>query len=127
MTAKAEDRLMTARELATYMHLNERTVLRLAAEGGLPGVKIAGQWRFKREVIDAWLVARMSASSDEAGPLDPATIPDGTRVPLADLLDAEAVIADLQARDRAQTIESLVQKAFERGFVTDKPWLIGAL
>ena len=35
-----EDRLMTAKQLATYLSVNERTVLTLVAKGALPGVKI---------------------------------------------------------------------------------------
>src|SRR5215813_10025107 len=104
MSSKPDDRLMTAREIADYMQMNERTVLKLANEGALPGVSIAGQWRFKRDVIDAWLLERMAVSSDDAVALDPAAIPSGTDVPLVDLLDVESVVADLGARDRAQAI-----------------------
>jgi excisionase family DNA binding protein len=127
MSSKPDDRLLTPREIAVYLQMNERTVLRLSADGALPGAQIAGQWRFKREVIDAWLIERMGVSSDDSVELDPAAIPDGARVPLSDLLDVESVIADLSARDRAQTIEALVQRAFERGYVSDKPWFIGAI
>src|SRR2546430_3530817 len=40
-----DDRLMTVKELAAYLNLNERTVLKLAAEGPLPAVKVGNQWR----------------------------------------------------------------------------------
>ncbi len=124
---KTEDRLLTAREIATYLQMNERTVLKLVSDGELPGAQIGGQWRFKRDVIDAWLVERMGVSSDDVADLDFAQIPDGTRLPLADLMDVESVVADIGAKDRAQAIEAMVQRAFERGFVTDKPWFIGAI
>jgi PTS system nitrogen regulatory IIA component len=128
MSSKTEDRLLTARELATYMQMSERTVLKLAGDGELPGVKIAGQWRFKREVVDEWLLERMGGvSSDDHAAIDPSAIPDGTRVPLSDLLDVESVVADIGKADRAQAIEVLVQRAFERAFITDKPWFIGAI
>jgi excisionase family DNA binding protein len=127
MTAKQEDRLLTAREIASYLQMQERTVLQLVADGVLPGAQLGGQWRFKREVVDAWLIERMGFSSDDEIDLDPAAIPDGARVPLGDLMDVESVVADLGAKDRAQAIESLVQRAFERGFVNDKPWFIGAI
>ncbi|HJZ85681.1 MAG TPA: PTS sugar transporter subunit IIA [Polyangia bacterium] len=127
MSSKPDDRLLTAREIAAYMQMGERTVLKLAEGGGLPGLRIAGQWRFKREVIDAWLVERMGVSSDDEAELDPAKIPDGTRLPLGELLDVESVLPDLSAKDRAQAIEALVQRAFERGFISDKPWFIGAI
>ena len=48
-----DDRLMTLKELAAYLNLNERTVLKLAAEGPLPAVKVGNQWRFRKAMIDA--------------------------------------------------------------------------
>src|SRR2546422_4908036 len=54
-----DDRLMTVKELAAYLNLNERTVLKLAAEGPLPAVKVGNQWRFRKAMIDAWLDDQM--------------------------------------------------------------------
>src|SRR2546425_7057817 len=54
-----DDRLMTVKELAAYLHLNERTVLKLAAEGPLPAVKVGNQWRVRKTMIDTWLVGQM--------------------------------------------------------------------
>jgi excisionase family DNA binding protein len=127
MTQKKEDRLLTAREMATYMQMPERTVLKLALAGDLPAVRLEGQWRFKRDVIDGWLVERMGVSSDDAEQLDASQIPDGTQVPLVDLLDVESVVPDLGGKDRAQAIEAMVQRALERGYIGDKAWFIGAL
>src|SRR2546427_12307314 len=50
-----DDRLMTVKELAAYLNLNERTVLKLAAEGPLPAVKVGNQWRVPRAMVDAWV------------------------------------------------------------------------
>src|SRR2546425_2197084 len=54
-----DDRLMTVKELAAYLNLNERTVLKLAAEGPLPAVKVGNQWRFREAMIGAWLDDQM--------------------------------------------------------------------
>src|SRR2546428_2669002 len=54
-----DDRLMTVKELAAYLHLNERTVLKLAAEGPLPAVKVGNQWRFRKAMIDTSLDDQM--------------------------------------------------------------------
>jgi excisionase family DNA binding protein len=107
--------------------MNERTVLKLAQAGELPGAQVGGQWRFKRNVIDAWLAERMGHSSDDVAQIEADKIPDGASVPLPDLLDVESVVSDLAAKDRAQAIEALVQRALERGFIGDKAWFIGAI
>src|SRR2546427_6417990 len=51
-----DDRLMTVKELAAYLNLNERTVLKLAAEGPLPAVKVGNQWRVLKSTIHTRLV-----------------------------------------------------------------------
>jgi excisionase family DNA binding protein len=49
------DEILTIQELAEYLKLNEKTAYRLAGEGKLPGFKVGGSWRFKREDIEAWI------------------------------------------------------------------------
>jgi len=46
---------MTVREVASYLHVDEKTIYRLATKRTLPGFKVAGTWRFKKEDIDAWI------------------------------------------------------------------------
>ena len=46
---------MTVRQVATYLNVNEKTVYRLAQKRELPGFKVAGAWRFRREDIDRWI------------------------------------------------------------------------
>lgn len=52
------DEIMTVRELAAYLKLNEKTAYRLAASGTLPGFKVGGSWRFRREEIGKWISAQ---------------------------------------------------------------------
>jgi len=35
--------------------MDEDTVYKLARSGQIPSIKIAGQWRFKKEVINKWI------------------------------------------------------------------------
>ncbi len=35
--------------------MDEHTVYKLARKGLIPSLKIAGQWRFKKDVIDKWI------------------------------------------------------------------------
>jgi len=47
--------IMTIKELSEYLKLNEKTAYRLASEGKLPGFKVGGSWRFRKEEIDRWI------------------------------------------------------------------------
>ncbi|HAS6054579.1 methylation-associated defense system helix-turn-helix domain-containing protein MAD1 [Vibrio vulnificus] len=49
------DRILTLKEVAAYLKLAEKTAYRLASEGKLPGFKVGGSWRFKREDLEAWI------------------------------------------------------------------------
>jgi excisionase family DNA binding protein len=52
---KMSDEILTIQELAEYLKLNEKTAYRLAAEKKLPGFKVGGSWRFKRDDLEAWI------------------------------------------------------------------------
>ncbi|HIF5593281.1 TPA: methylation-associated defense system helix-turn-helix domain-containing protein MAD1 [Vibrio parahaemolyticus] len=49
------DQILTLKDVAAYLKLAEKTAYRLASEGKLPGFKVGGSWRFKREDLEAWI------------------------------------------------------------------------
>ena len=51
-----KDEIMTIKDLSLYLKFNEKTIYKLTKQGKLPGVKIGGMWRFKKEAIDNWMM-----------------------------------------------------------------------
>jgi len=49
------DEILTIREVAELLKINEKTAYRLAAEGKIPGFKVGGSWRFERQEIARWI------------------------------------------------------------------------
>ena len=49
------ERILTVREVANMLKLNEKTVYRLAAEARLPAFKVGGSWRFRVKDLDSWI------------------------------------------------------------------------
>jgi excisionase family DNA binding protein len=47
---------LTLEEVAEYLNVDRFTVYRLLAQKELPAFKVGNQWRFKRELIEAWLM-----------------------------------------------------------------------
>jgi excisionase family DNA binding protein len=47
--------VMTPREAAEYLSVHVRTIYRLAKNGMIPGRKVGGGWRFKKETLERWL------------------------------------------------------------------------
>jgi len=50
-----EKEIMTVKQIAEYLQMDEHTIYKLARSGLIPSLKIAGQWRFKKDVIDKWI------------------------------------------------------------------------
>lgn len=114
---------MTAKEAADYLKLAERTLVRLAHEGKIPGVKIGGQWRFRRALLDEYLDTLASQSVATAG-----STPEGvTDVPLEEILTVDHIIPDLDASDRNSVIHTMVEHVTKLGLVKDHAWLEAAL
>jgi len=49
------EEILDADEVAKLLRVHPRTVMRLASQGQLPGFKVGGQWRFRREAIDEYI------------------------------------------------------------------------
>jgi PTS system nitrogen regulatory IIA component len=126
-TPSESDPLLTVKELAKYLRVNERTVLKLAGEGALPGVRVGNQWRFRKRLVDAWLDDQMIGVSparlreSKAGGVTPRTLA------LEHCLAPEQVVAALEATTAMAVIEELAGHAERLGLVRDKTWFTGAL
>lgn len=57
------DSVMTVKEVADYLRVNQRTVYRLAVERRLPGFKVGTNWRFKRSDIEGWIAGQSKDST----------------------------------------------------------------
>ena len=123
MSANAAEHLLSVRELSSFLQISERQVLRMAAQGTLPGVKIGVEWRFQKAAVEAWLAER----SGHEGEVDFHDIPDGAQLPLGDLLEEKSVVADLKAKDGESAIEALAARASDSGWLHDKAWFIKAV
>ncbi|OPX54856.1 DNA binding domain-containing protein, excisionase family [Oceanospirillum multiglobuliferum] len=57
MTEMIADTLfMNVKQVADYLHLNEKKVYALASEGQIPATKVTGKWLFPKKLVDRWLL-----------------------------------------------------------------------
>jgi len=61
--AEKKEKLLTVKDVAEYLQLDEHTIYRMARKKEIPAFKVAGQWRFKKELIEKWLEEKMGTSS----------------------------------------------------------------
>ena len=51
--------IMTTKEISKYLGVHEMTVYRWLKKGVIPGFKIGGRWRSKKDLLDAHLVHKI--------------------------------------------------------------------
>jgi DNA binding domain, excisionase family len=122
-----EDRLMTIKQLAGYLNLNERTVLRLVTDGALPGMKLGNQWRFRKAMIDTWLDDQMLGVTPRLVDEPKQVISARAMLELATCFEVSHILPELKATTKTGVVEELAGLAAELGLVRDKTWFIGAL
>lgn len=47
--------VMTLKEVALFLKVKPVTIYKLLSLKKIPGMKIMGAWRFKKELIDEWI------------------------------------------------------------------------
>lgn len=76
-----QENILTIREVADLLKINEKTVYKLAAASKIPGMKVGGSWRFDRAVITSWIKNQGAADlavneTREEEDLSGGTLPD---------------------------------------------------
>jgi excisionase family DNA binding protein len=59
--------IMTVREVADYLRLSEAKVYRLANEGNVPSFRLGKSWRFRRDLLDEWIIKETQQLLHEVG------------------------------------------------------------
>lgn len=68
---------MSVKQVAEYLHLNEKKIYALVNEGTIPATKVTGKWMFPRELVDRWML-----ESSHSGLLTDRLIISGSDDPL---------------------------------------------
>jgi excisionase family DNA binding protein len=51
-----QENLLTTAQVAEYLRVDKFTVYRLVTQKNIPAFKVGNQWRFNKDMIDAWLL-----------------------------------------------------------------------
>jgi PTS system nitrogen regulatory IIA component len=114
-TADNSGQIMTLGEVAAYLKLAQKTVLRLVHRGEIPCFKVASQWRFLRTVIDDWMLARIQGlPSSELARLIEGEQP---AVPVSRLLRPELIRLDIQPASKEEVLRQLIEPLLAAGII----------
>jgi len=55
--------VMDIRQASEYLGISADTLYRYASDGLIPAFKLGNRWRFKRSLLDGWMVEQSGGSS----------------------------------------------------------------
>ena len=80
-------KLLSTKEVAEFINVNEKMVYSLVSEKGLPATKITGKWLFPKHLVEQWVEANTinyPDNGDRLPPYDGLLIITGSNDPLLD-------------------------------------------
>lgn len=111
--------IMTLAEMADYLKIAKRSLLRMAQRGDIPATKVASQWRFMRSVVDDWLIGRMKALPDQE--LEALIRSEKLPLPLPALIRPELVRLQMRGAGKAAVMGELADIVLGAGLIREKP------
>jgi len=60
------EQLLTLEQVAEYLNVDKFTVYRLLNDKELPAFKVGNQWRFKRKMLENWLMKNSNVKRKDA-------------------------------------------------------------
>jgi len=112
-------KIMTLGEMADYLKIAKRSLLRMAQRGDIPATKVASQWRFMRSVVDDWLISRMKALPDRE--LETLIESDKLPLPLSALLRPELIRLDIEDTGKEAVLELLSELLVKAKLLGEDP------
>ncbi len=58
--------LLTTEQVARYLKVDKFTVYRLVTQRKIPAFRVGNQWRYKKKLIDAWLLENSNMDRRES-------------------------------------------------------------
>jgi len=56
-TAVMTDKWLTIDQIAEYLQVSKEKIYKLCQRRKMPAFKVGGQWRFKKMLVDQWVLA----------------------------------------------------------------------
>lgn len=110
--------ILTLKELAEYLRVNERTILRMLKTEQVQGAKIGGQWRFNSRQIDSLFFPESDVPEGGEHPLV-AMAKSHIGIPLSRMMHEDRIHMELQAENSKDVINELIEPRTLNPYVYD--------
>ncbi len=120
---------MNEKQVASYLHMDLREILKLASRGKIPCWKVAGVFRFRKSDVEHWVESQMSQMpKDRLDGIEKGVSThhgiDETAMLVSLLIPAGGLAAPLEARTRGSVLRELVDLADRAGLVYSRSDLL---
>lgn len=117
--------IMTLAEVAEYLKISEKSVLRMIQKEQIPCAKVGNQWRFMRSMIDDWLMSKMNVYPQN----------DLSRImnlehqffSISRMIKRNWVIFDIEPGTKEQVLRRLIQPLYDEEIIQDPEVFLGKL
>lgn len=111
------DNIMTLSELANYLKLSEKTILKMVKNQEIPCAKIANQWRFLKPMVDDWLISQMNVipQNDLSRQIEM----ESEYFPLYRLMDEQLVKLNIDNNSKEEVLNSMVELAKKKKLISE--------
>lgn len=110
--------LLTLQEVAEYLQLSDKTLLKMVKNNDIPCAKIANQWRFSKSMLDDWITAKMQVVPQNDFSRLVETQFD--YIPLSRLIDEDSIITELKASNGEEAVKELAEQAYQKDLIANK-------
>ena len=116
--------ILTLKELAEYLRVTERTILRMLNTGKITGTKIGGQWRFNGSQIDkVFFPTEAEKGKPVAESPDDVSFNDLTRthigISVSRMLNEHRMVMHMEATTAPEAIAEILDPRFMNDLVLD--------
>lgn len=129
---------MNERQVASYVHLDMRAVVKLASRGDIPCRKVAGQYVFRKSDVDHWIESHMhTLDKDRLAGIERGVIAhhgfdgddsdDGDYPFICRMIPRNALAVPLKARTRESALRALVDLADRAELIYARDDLLGEI
>lgn len=118
--------ILTLSEVAQYLKVAEKTVLRMIHRNEIPCAKIGNQWRFQKSLIDRWLHGQMQARPAD-GSLATLMEESPLYVRLSRLIRPEYVVLGIKPDTKEGVLAQLIGPLERQGLIHDRSLFLSGL
>ncbi|MCD6459309.1 PTS sugar transporter subunit IIA [bacterium] len=109
------EKILTLKEVAQYIKLNERTILKMANNNEIPAKKIGNQWRFILSKVDEWLSREIKQV--DTSDLNALIKSEPHIIPISRLFNEKLINLDLNGSTKDEILEELSMIPVNSGLI----------